>query len=202
MDEILDGANIPTDTRAAASAWVKQLLPQAIANGGTEISALANQLFEPLILEMAAVAKKAHTKSLEASFTSNERYIAHKNLRFFVNRVENEHIILPDTCLAVFKKGGISPFSHKGDSIESVILPISSHVVIVGQKKQVFHRNSKTLNRALASCALKNFIAEVEADEFQQLSSRIGRNARIVSDAELNRIVNFDNLLKSVAEKN
>lgn len=195
LEDALDEAGFHGEMREMLVAMLEDNLPSAIKGASAELTSIASLIFSPLIQGITETAKGAHKKSLEGSFTEIERTETHKKLQYTVCKAENGRFILPDTCLCFFKWKGCSPISQKGDVIESVVMPISTQVCIIGQAEGSIQRAPETINKALASCSFEAFLAEHMSDHCKKLSSRIGRNARLMSEAEIRKILRFRDLL-------
>lgn len=141
---------------------------------------------------LAGVAKSAHNKSLESSFFNIGRFTVHSQLMYHTIKSEDVSFILPDTCLAVIKADGCAPLSSKDDDIEAVFCPISSSVGIMGVKSKTFFRDVETLNKILASCSYESFIANCDCPKLRKIANRIGRNAQLLSDAEIRKISSYE----------
>ena len=142
------------------------------------------------------MAKDAHIRSLESDFLDVERTEQHRRLEYRVFRIYRGELILPDTTLAILKKSGCSPVSQKRDDIERIIIPVSNQVAIVEGLDNAWLLERGLVNRVLASCAFEAFVARQPTDEFQRLSRRISKNARLMSDTELKRAVSFREMLR------
>jgi len=195
MDEALEEAGIPNEMRPLARQVIAQNLPKAIKDSAGEMAAIAEMALTPLLRMMSDTAKNAHNKTLEQEFTEIERTNQHKSMRYFIFRSKGGQLIFPDTSLAFFKKNGCTPISQKGDNIEGVIVPVSSHIAIVGKSDPAFDRNEDTIRKVLAGCSYEAFLAAEKSDELKKLNGRISRNARLISETELTRIVRFRELL-------
>lgn len=113
----------------------------------------------------------------------------HMKNRYSVFRLDSGSFILPDTTLAFVKKNGASPFIDKNDEVSAVILPVSRDVAIVGHTQSHFYLSIKAMNRILAGCSFKSFIAGDKSPQLQSLTGRIGKYAKLISDRDLGRIV-------------
>ena len=113
----------------------------------------------------------------------------HMQKQYSVLRPASGSFILPDTTLAFIKKEGASPFIDKNDNIESVVLPIAHDVAIIGRSGVNTNYPLKAINRILAGCSFKAFIAREQSLQWQGLTKRIGKYARLISDRDLNRII-------------
>ncbi|WP_297338843.1 hypothetical protein [Pseudophaeobacter sp.] len=191
LDEALKSAGVPTDQFDLYRSFASTMLPKLIENGAEEMSGLALKLFDPMIESMAETAKNAHNKSLINNFHDVERANGHKSMRFFVYRDVEGKLILPDTSLAFFTKNGCTPISQKTDELEGVVVPVSRHVAIIGKASTDFQRSPETVRRVLSSCAYRSFLAAENSDYFSKLSNKISKNAQLLSDADLDKALDF-----------
>ncbi len=194
LDEALDEACIDGEKRVIAELMAIQELPEAIRSASSELAKMRGELFAPILENMAETVKRAHNKSLEESFDATERSKAHQGLQYFIFRTKSEKLVLPDTCLAFLTRRGCSPVIMNGEKVECAILPISSQVAIIGKSNNAINRNVRTINKALSSCAFDSFLAEEKSEIFQRLSPRISSNARLITEAELKKILSFREL--------
>ncbi len=195
----LAASNASEDDKRVLRALAPLILPYAIAEGHAEVSAPIVGALDEFIKSIPDLTKNAHINSLVSPFSEVDRARIHQKLSFSTYRLDNLNLILPDTCLAFLMKGKCAPVFQKGDNVESVIVPISSQLAIIGLAKGAFQPTGETINRALASCAKEFFIANNRTSELQRLSSRIGKNAVMLSKAEIKKIVSLRNLLESLS---
>ena len=128
--------------------------------------------------------QNAHNEILEENFREIdfEQAKFYRKLNFRVLRLSNEEFILPDTCLAFFTDNGCTPASQLDDKIETVIVPISSQVAIIGEDDNSLSRTPKIIRESLASCAYEAFISKNKSSELENLSRRIGENSKLNSE--------------------
>lgn len=194
----LEEAGIDKSMWPALKDMISQGIPGAVESTRLEMRALFGGLFDSVLSSLVDIAKKSHNESMMSDFTEIERTDIHRQLSYFVYRTNPRELILPDTCATFFIQGGCRPVSNKSDRIEGVIIPISADAAIVGKSNIHLSWDTTTIRRALASCAYKEFISPINSTELQRLSSRISRNAKLVSDAEMQKIFRTDTLLDSL----
>lgn len=144
---------------------------------------------ENFIAQFPEHMKESHNKVISENEDFPLRANLHLERRYSVLRLESGSFILPDTTLAFIKKGGASPFTDKGDSVECVVLPISHNVAIIGRTRADTDYPLKAINRILAGCSFKAFVARDRSPQLQGLTGRIGKYAKLISDRDLDRIV-------------
>lgn len=196
----LAASNASEADRRVVRALASHILPTAISAGHAEISAPIVGALDEFINSIPDLTKNAHINSLVSPFSEVERSKIHQKLSFWTYRPEELSLILPDTCLAFLMTGKCAPVSQKGDKIESVIVPISANVAIIGLAKGAIHPTGATINRVLASCAKEFFISNSKTSDLQRLSSRIGKNAVMLSKAEIKSILSLRSLMESLSQ--
>lgn len=134
------------------------------------------------------IIRDGQNKALGLDVTNLMRTKSHLGRNYSVFRPEAGSLILPDTTLAFIKQGGASPFSQKDDDIEAVILPIASDTAIIGKASAKTDYSLKAINRLLAGCSFKAFLAKENSSHFQGLTGRIGKYARLINDRDLARV--------------
>lgn len=142
-----------------------------------------------IIEEFPSLMNDSQNRILAENKDFSLRAKLHLQKRYSVLRLASGSFILPDTTLAFIKKEGASPFIDKNDNVNTVILPIAYNVAIIGQSAVNFNYSLKTINRILAGCSFKAFIAKEQSSQLQGLTRRIGKYARLISDRDLDRII-------------
>jgi hypothetical protein len=175
---------------AALSELAYSRLPYLLEQRVDGIPGGTDGLFEPLLPLIAKMAKEAHIKSLEGSFSEIERTKNHAKQSYFVLQYPKEQpLILPDTGIAFATKSTIRPISFKDDQVDFTLLPISSETLIVGCKKAWSHRSYETIISILASCSYKSFVAKHQTKSINGVANKIGRCALLMQDHEIDRMV-------------
>lgn len=197
IDKELEKRQIPTEFRGQVISYLEFLPQEMMDNQARELSQKAKIMLESFKDRIVNSAKQGQLKAISQGFDEIERTEIHKNLTFFVRRPERP-IILPDTCLAFFTKSGLTPFSQKGDVVCDVLIPLSERCYLHGFEKNPIEREHGVFLNALASCSFKAFLAKEKYVEFERLTSRIGKNARLISDSEIRKIASIDRLVANL----
>lgn len=192
VDGLLDKNFVPSSDRDQ----VKRIIDEALNHLPSEalldaIGPLLPQV-ELLSNSIPHIAKNAQNKVLAESASSHVRVRLYRDFKYRVFRPAGGQFILPDTTVCFTKHGGASPFAQKGDELEAVALPLSSSVAIVGCRSGEQPFSLKTLNRLLAACSFKSFIAKEDNETFRGLRGRIGKYAKLIDDRDLD--ISIDNL--------
>ena len=176
IEGVLDDLKLTQSDRVSAKELISLVLPEILDGASEEFGAMG-QLFlahlEGLIPKLAA---DAHNKALVSEFSETERAQQHKKLSYITS-------------------SGCPPVTATKNKVELAIAPVSAEVAIVGMSSNGCARDEKTLQRVLASCAYKNFLAPQRSAALDGLSRKIGSKAKLISDAELARLVADKTLL-------
>lgn len=161
---------------------IKQQISQSDLSGFLGFSELREQLI--------GAARSSHLKILRGSENGLKRAEKYHSLSYSVIRYAKGELILPDTMLAFISEKKVSPFCEGGPEarVGSVLVPLSCDRLLVGTSKALESRSAKQVCRILASCSLKGFIAKENTPRFNRLRSRIGKNAELLSSAEINSL--------------
>lgn len=129
------------------------------------------------------IALEAHNKAIsEVDAAPEGRSSSYEGLKFRLQTISNDEMILPDNCVAFVMSTKISPLFQKGDSIQAVLLPISSSRLIVGSPKGDFQRETQVVNSILASSAYASFVASSRNSKLEKLQKKIGGNAILLTN--------------------
>lgn len=217
MTELLEGFSSPSDLRDMMSKQLvtdpkilndvlsKLLIPQSERGNFLELAKLAVRTmpndeilksfssgfgaFSNLIDIFPEIVKEGQNKALSVGAIHPDRADLHRHRNYSVFRIESGEFILPDTTLAFIKKEGAAPFVDKDNNAEAVILPISNNVAIIGRTHKGTEYSVKTINRVLAGCSFRAFIAKERDPRLQGLTRRIGKYARLLSEKEVKKMV-------------
>lgn len=196
LEAEMDKANIDGAIRPFIRDIFMQTAPKLIRERASEAEDFLNSILDGFVAKISEIAKNAHNKSLLSDFSEIKRSQSHRSLTFSILRSSDSNFILPDTSLAFFTRTGCAPVSDKGDRVEAVVVPLSIDVAIIGKQDLLFKREMPTIQRALASCSYEVFISPRRGDDLINLSKRISKNARLLTESEIRSIVRFDKLLK------
>jgi hypothetical protein len=193
--EFFQKNGVPPEFNSALLDLVDVRLPGLVDEVASDLMPALRGNFQVLQDMIAESVIQAHVKSLEGDFAEVQRTQLYSQLRYQVLHLSSDGLILPDTSLAFFKESGLAPVTQKSDKVESVVLPISSKVAIVGYSGRRFDKSLQTIQRALASCSYEAFIAQSRDENLFKLAARISKNARLISDADLQRTLRFESLI-------
>ena len=83
-----------------------------------------------------------------------------------------------------------------------MFLPLSSDRILVGSPSTVQQLNFDVVNEAIAKCSQEYFVCSTSSDNLLELHTLIGEDATILSNDELEQIVDGLNFyVKSMAGK-
>ena len=185
VDGFLGRQLVPNSDRDQAILLMEEALKHLPEEALLEAIGPAVSQIEMLSELIPGVAKEAQNRVLAKSASGHSRVDLYRDFTYRVFRPGDGKFILPDTTVCFTKRGGAAPFAQKGDEIEAVALPLSSSVAIVGCKSGEPPYSLKTLNRLLAACSFKSFIASEDDEAFRALRGRIGKYAKLIDDRDL-----------------
>ena len=185
VDGFLGQQLVPISDRDQARLLMEEALNHLPEDALLEAIGPAVSQIEMLSELIPGVAKDAQNKVLAESASGHSRMDLYRDFKFRVFRPGDGKLILPDTTVCFTKRRGAAPFAQKGDEIEAVALPLSSSVAIVGCRSGESPFSLKTLNRLLAACSFKSFIASEDNKTFRALRRRIGKYAKLIDDRDL-----------------
>ncbi len=195
IEKQLDKAQVAEADRPAAREMISLMLPSIIDQASNELDFVSREMLEKLSATVPNLAMNAHNKALVADFAKSERAEQHRGLQFAIHRSSSEGLILPDTSLAFICDTGCTPFTSKKHNVELLIIPVAKDAAIMGKASCGFDRDDRTICRVLASCAYQSFLAPIQSDNLNRLSRKIGKNAQLVSDSELKKLLDEQNFL-------
>jgi hypothetical protein len=131
------------------------------------------------------VARNGHTRALERGLVPEERMAALKELTWRVHDSPFD-LILPD-CIAIDWPSAdkCRAFVYcPNTELAHVLMPVASRRYLIGAQDERLHDTS-AINRALAKCSWRFFVARDRAEAFDALVPEIGRATRNWADTEI-----------------
>ena len=186
LEEKLSELRIESKNLALAHDLVSSQMEDLIRGASVDLSAEFSKVWRTVEADLIDTIKSAHIDSLKKQNASQVRAKFYEDLNYRVHNEIDGSFILPDVMTVFVTSDGIKPFTSKNDIVESVIFPLSSSQILIGEKANKVTRPLKQVNRMLASAAFGSFVAKSDSPEFRSLVCRIGRNAELLSNAELN----------------
>ena len=169
------------------SALEEFVTPQLEALIGSSISPFVEGFADTLVMmhkSFHGIVKPAHIKALSSHPDEMARRKFYSDLTYSIRNEPSGSFILPDTMVSFATKNRLTPITQKGDELVEVFLPLSSGSLLVGSRKKMQPRKISEFNSLLASTSYKSFIAIEDRPEFRMLSTKIGRNAKLMSEAD------------------
>lgn len=186
----IDKLKLNEEQRSLADAWIAANLDAEIANKSSKLLSCFEPAFNVFVDELSATVKNGHLKALAKNDSETPRSLAYTNLKYEVLFFDKESVILPDSMVCFLKDdGSVTPFLDKSDTLSEVYFPLSSFTLLYGYRGIPDYRPISTINRLLASCSSINFIAHDDQPWLHALTNRIGKNARMISSAEMQKII-------------
>lgn len=133
-------------------------------------------------------AKQSHIKALLNTDEDGTRQNRYANLTYRIKSGFDGNLICPDTMVAFLTGATSKPFLDMGDKLEAVWVPLTSNLMLIGEPRTSSDRSPKSVLRLLAGTSHTTFIANADTPELRRLASRIGKNAEILSRADIKAI--------------
>lgn len=176
------------DTRAALTELMIEnfdMLGENVIRSASDDAAHSMRAFAENIFE---VAKKSHIKAILNTTPDSIRRDRYLGLRYRLKSGFGGNLICPDTMTSFLTDGKPKPFLDKEDRLESVWIPLTSDLMLIGETSTSVDRTNQSVLRILASTSYSAFIANSDAPDLRRLSSRIGKNAQLLSVADIKSI--------------
>ncbi|MDT8853674.1 hypothetical protein RNZ50_01230 [Paracoccaceae bacterium Fryx2] len=175
--------------RAALRGFMIDNIDQLGANVIKTASDNAAEAIKSLAEKLQGIAKQSHIKAIlniEPNNTRSNRYL---DLKYRTQSRFSGNLICPDTMVAFLTDQKPKPFLDIGDQLEAVWIPLTSDLMLIGESGASVDRTHQSVLRVLASTSYSTFIANSDAPDLRKLSSRIGKNAEILSATETKAIM-------------
>jgi len=156
-----------------------------------EIQLFSKFLFTQLKNSLPTMIKKGHISALEKGLIPEPRAEKYRSLKWFVCQSETDLILGDVACLfAVKGKKRYKSITFADDEIENIYLPISyDHILIGTPLHSVPEIDFKAINEAYAKCSRDYFVSSKSSPEMAALASRIGEEAEVITNEELEEII-------------
>lgn len=186
----LDKLQLNSEQRKIAEAWIDVNFNKFIQENSANLHKAFEPIFEVFYDKISETVKSGHLKALKKSASDIPRNQAYLELEYTVLRFEKPSLILPDTMVAFLKSSGrATPFLDETGTVVEVYMPLTSQSILYGYRDKPTNRSVTTINRILASCSAKNFIAHDDEPDIRALTPRIGKNAAMISKGEMQKII-------------
>lgn len=155
----------------------------------SEFQFLAKAFFAQIQEALPTMLKETHITTLSKELIPEPRVGNYRSLKWFV-RYSKVPLILGDVgCL--FEVSGNRYISlDSKDELKNIFLPISSHQMLVGtSSNSALQVNFQSLKKAYAKRSREYFICSEPSPEMDSLASSIGKDAEIISKAELEQVI-------------
>lgn len=144
------------------------------------MKALAENLLE--------IAKQSHIKAILSMTPDSIRRDRYLGLNYRLKSGFDGNLVCPDTMTSFLTDGKPKPFLDKDDRLESVWIPLTSDLMLIGETSTSVDRTNQSVLRILASTSFSAFIAKSDVPDLRRLSSRIGKNAQVLSVVDIKSI--------------
>ena len=169
------------------------LIPAALDASRPALEYMVASMRPRLEKELSEMIKSAHIKALKMPAEASEgRIQRYKGLSYRVEESRDLPLILGDSTILFVAEKPKKPYRtllQKDDILSAVLLPISAERLLIGSKDGPVSFPTSELRQAIARCSVEFFISDRESESLKQLSVEIGRDAELISEEELEQIV-------------
>lgn len=134
--------------------------------------------------------KFGHVSVLKKSVSPEIRISFYKKLTYCIKKVPSNNLILGDSAI-LFKVDGkksYKTFTDKDDNILKILLPLTPSRLLIG-KIDNHDINCDEIINEIAKNSLEYFIAADENEKFLSLQKKIGNEALLLTNEELENLV-------------
>jgi hypothetical protein len=166
------------------------IIPNMIEQQKSTFPAMAAQLRKLVPDALKQAAKTGHIRALKKSIAPEPKFDRYKALFYSIEAATDSPLILGDS-IVVFSVEGEKPFKSyldKDDFLNAVYLPLGLDKVLIGTRPG-FDGGQNCLAEAIAGCSLEYFIASECSERNDSLKNRIGIDAGIITQEELETLV-------------
>lgn len=148
----------------------------------------ATHLMKAFAENICEIAKQSHITAILSTTSDSVRRDRYLGLNYRMQSGFGGNLICPDTMTSFLTGGKPKPFLDKDDRLEAVLLPLTSDLMLIGETSASVDRTNQSVLRILASTSYTAFIASSDVPDLCRLSSRIGKNAQVLSGADIKSI--------------
>ena len=168
----------------------KPLIEQAMPGLLTQVSEVAQQIRSSLPGMLTGAAKSGHIKALVQTIAPDKKVSIFANLQFRVAYYDDTSFPLGDSVALLHANGArpFPPFFEGKDELLAVLLPISTHHVLIGSAWP-YELEPVRLRREIARCSLEHFISSEGPSTHSDLLQYIGESAYLLSSEQIEKMV-------------
>ncbi|WP_223563860.1 hypothetical protein [Pantoea agglomerans] len=189
--DVFDNLGIPKQNR---DALFEHILPMIEIN----IESYINSVIEPIKNsfklsvneKLKSAIKEGHINGMLMNTSKNPKLEVYEKLNYSVIKT-NFNLILGDS-IVFFEFENLrefKPFYDIKNNLNSVYLPISSNLFVFGTKNNS-EPKIEIFNEMGAKCSSEFFIASEISSDFSTLQHHIGKNCDLLTDTEMQNILN------------
>jgi hypothetical protein len=166
--------------------FLEQILSSSLADLPLMIDQFRLEL--PHLLKNGS--KTGHIKALKQTLSPQFKIDQYRTLNFFLSRSTKIMFPLGDAPI-IFRLNGDRPFktfSEKNDLIQSVYLPLTPSLILVGRIDEDMPELSQ-IPIAIAQCSLEYFISDSQSTANDALHPHIGKNAHLLTEDQIKNLI-------------
>lgn len=175
-------------TRAA----LKEFIIGSFGSLGSKIVKSASDdalhFMKTLAEDLCKIVKQSHIEAILNKTPDSNRQNRYLSLNYRFRSGFDGNLICPDTMVAFLADSRSKPFLDKDDRLEAVWVPLTPDLMLIGEPGASNDLANQSVLRILASTSYEAFIAKSDVPDLRRLSSRIGKNAKILSSSDIKSI--------------
>jgi len=193
FEKSLKDVNAPPFQKAIARQLVNSLTGEQIVSLMEELEDYQS-VFQSgrayLAAQINDIVKQAHIKSLVTKLISVPRVEHLEKFQWFVHRT-TDPLILGDVCCLFEIDSKFKSLGGVQENVQRIYVPISSDCVIVANvTAEVPSINPVRLNEASAKVSRNYFLAHERSPENMRLQALLGTQSELLTNAEMEQILN------------
>jgi hypothetical protein len=179
-----------TQLAAAALPHVPKLLPDLLPKAAAEVAVALRTLLHNNSSALKATVRNAQLNALRAGVVPEAKVELYAGMEFTVIDVSAAGLPLGDSAVCAYVRGAreFKSFLSKDDELVAAYLPLTSSLALCAHKP-LFDPRSIDLPRAIVRCSFQSFIAAEPTPRLQDLAAEIGEDAILMSEAELEAVL-------------
>src|ERR1019366_4035558 len=166
--------------------FLEQMLPSLLA----DLSLMTDQFRAALPHMLKNASKSGHIKALKQTISPQAKTDQYRALKFCLLRSTEVMLPLGDSSIIIQLNGErpFKTFSEKDDPIQSVYLPLSPSLVLVGSVDDKIPDISQ-IPMAIAQCSLEYFISDSRSSANDALHTHIGEPAHLLTQDQIDNLI-------------
>jgi hypothetical protein len=191
LNEAIKGNQLPPSLQKKFKPLLPFMASTFLKKNKNIIQFFTQLFFTQLKNSLPSMLKQAHIKALEEGLVPEQRAEKYRSLKWFVSRSQNDLILGDVGCLFDIKGASrYKSLTFADDEVRNIFLPISSNHLLIGTPLHFLPAvDFEAINEAFATYSRDYFVSAESSPKMASLASRIGQEADMISNEELEQIL-------------